>query len=219
MKKFQFRFESLLLIKKRKEDDEIRKFSEVVSQINLLKEEKDNLFREINRTGDEVGRLLNHGTSLNAYREYADISRFLNLKIQSLESSIEQKEPELELARIRLTEASKEKKVMELLKEKDWKEFKKKIRKEEKKELEEYLTINRIFGVGSNAQLPLHSESEPRDKSTLKSDISTGLNLNSEEWIWEDQKDWDDHDEIRKEEKPLSEYEKLQQYYNQQTKK
>jgi flagellar FliJ protein len=193
MKKFHFRLEPLLILKKRKEDNEIRNFSIVVSAINLLTEEKDSLVKEIDQVGSDISKRIQTGTSFKDYTDYSDISRFLSLKIKTIEDSIEKKQPELDLARIRLNEASKERKVMELLKDKDWKEHKKKLQKEEKKELEEFILVHEFYQGNQKEQPP----------STLK--------ILSDELI-------EDSEELVREEKPLTELEKLEKMYKQHTK-
>lgn len=199
MKKFRFRLEPLLILKKRKEDDEIRNFSIIVSAINLLNEEKETLIQEINQVGTDISKKIQTGTTIKDYTDYSDISRFLSLKIKTIEDDIEQKQPELDLARIRLNEASKERKVMELLKEKDWKEHKKKLQKEEKQELEEFIIVHKFYQNNPTEQTPttLRAFSKELEESSPFSE---------------------DSDEIVPEEKPLTELEKLEKMYKQYSK-
>lgn len=200
MKKFKFRLEPLLTLKKRKEDEEIRNFSIIVSEINNKSEEIDNLTREIQSVGDSISRKIGTGASLRDYAEYSDISRFLNLKINTLEEEIERKQPELQSARELLNRATREKKILELLKDKAKKDHKKKLDKEERKELEEYVTLHSFL----NSQ----NEEKPSQKS---------FSEQYEEWKLYEEEDVDSEwgsDEVKAEEKELSEYEKLQKYYD-----
>lgn len=196
MKKFRFRLNPLLVLKKMKEDEEIRNFSKIVSEINLLREEQDSLYSEINTIGNSISAKIGMGASIQDYNEYSDTSRYLNLKISQLEEDIQTKQPELDLARIRLNEASKEKKVLEILKKQEWKLHRKKMQKEEKKELEEYITIQHFMeSKNQEGEFPVFPKS--------------------------DQTEWDDwerksleQDEVTEEKKELSEYEKLKEYYD-----
>ncbi|MCC5815109.1 MAG: flagellar export protein FliJ [Leptospira sp.] len=196
MKKFQFRLHPLLTLKKRKEDEEIRNFSTIVSEINLLKDEQDNLNKEISSLGTGISERIGKSMNIRDYSEYIDISRYLNLKISNLEKDIQSKQPNLDLARIRLNEASKEKKILEILRDNEYKKYKKKLQKVEKTELEEYITVSHFLNQDS-----VDLEKKTNDKKTL------------EEW-----EDWErrefDKEETTEDKPELTEYEKLQQYYD-----
>lgn len=140
MKKFQFKLDPLITIRKRKEDSEIRNLSIIVSQVNNLNDEKNSLQHEIQLMGDSISQNIQKGISIKDYFEYSDVNRTLGLKINSLDKQINEKQPELDLARIRVDHARKEKKILEILRENSLKEYKKKIQKQEKLELEEFLT-------------------------------------------------------------------------------
>jgi flagellar FliJ protein len=140
MKKFQFKLDPLIIIRKRKEDSEIRNLSIIVSQVNNLNDEKNSLQHEIQLMGDSISQNIQKGISIKDYFEYSDVNRTLGLKINSLDKQINEKQPELDLARIRVDHARKEKKILEILRENSLKEYKKKIQKQEKLELEEFLT-------------------------------------------------------------------------------
>jgi flagellar FliJ protein len=140
MKKFQFKLDPLITIRKRKEDSEIRNLSIIVSQVNNLNNEKNSLQQEIQLMGDSISQNIQKGISIKDYFEYSDVNRSLGLRINSLDKQIHEKQPELDLARIRVDHARKEKKILEILRENSLKEYKKKIKKQEKLELEEFLT-------------------------------------------------------------------------------
>jgi flagellar protein FliJ len=196
MKKFRFRLHPLLTLKKRKEDEEIRNFSTIVSEINLLKDEQDNLSKEINNLGSGISDRIGKDMNIRDYSEYIDISRYLNLKISNLEKDIQSKQPNLDLARIRLNEASKEKKILEILRDNEYKKYKKKLQKVEKTELEEYITVSHFLNQDS-----VDFEKKPQDKKTL------------EEWEEWERREFD-KEEIMEEKPELTEFEKLQQYYD-----
>ena len=140
MKKFQFRLDPLIIIRKRKEDEEIRNLSVIVSEVNQLNNEKNSLVHEIQSISDNISKSIQKGISIRDYYEYSDINRTLGLKINTLDKEIISKQPELDMARMRVDHARKEKKILEILRENSFSEYKKKMRKVEKVELEEYLT-------------------------------------------------------------------------------
>ncbi|NCN08984.1 MAG: flagellar export protein FliJ [Leptospira sp.] len=140
MKKFQFRLDPLIVIRKRKEDEEIRNLSVIVSEVNKLNSEKNTLIDEIESISNNISKNIQSGISIQAYYEYSDVNRTLGLKINSIDQEIEGKQPDLDMARMRVDHARKEKKILEILRENSLAEFKKKIRKVEQVELEEYLT-------------------------------------------------------------------------------
>lgn len=140
MKKFQFRLDPLIVIRKRKEDEEIRNLSVIVSEVNKLNSEKNSLEQEIQSISENISKKIKKGISIQDYYEYSDINRTLGLKINSIEQEINAKKPDLDMARMRVDLARKEKKILEILRENSLSEYKKKLRKVEKVELEEYLT-------------------------------------------------------------------------------
>lgn len=140
MKKFQFRLDPLIVIRKRKEDEEIRNLSVIVSEVNKLNSEKNSLEQEIQSISENISKNIKKGISIQDYYEYSDINRTLGLKINSIEQEINAKKPDFDMARMRVDLARKEKKILEILRENSLSEYKKKLRKVEKVELEEYLT-------------------------------------------------------------------------------
>lgn len=140
MKKFQFRLDPLIVIRKRKEDEEIRNLSVIVSEVNKLNSEKNSLEQEIQSISENISKKIKKGISIQDYYEYSDINRTLGLKINSIEQEINAKKPDLDMARMRVDLARKEKKILEILRENSLSEYNKKLRKVEKVELEEYLT-------------------------------------------------------------------------------
>jgi flagellar protein FliJ len=117
MKKFQFRLDPLIVIRKRKEDEEIRNLSVIVSEVNKLNSEKNTLIDEIESISNNISKNIQSGISIQAYYEYSDVNRTLGLKINSIDQEIEGKQPDLDMARMRVDHARKEKKILEILRE------------------------------------------------------------------------------------------------------
>lgn len=177
MKKFQFRLDPLIVIRKRKEDEEIRNLSVIVSEVNKLNSEKNTLIDEIESISNNISKNIQSGISIQAYYEYSDVNRTLGLKINSIDQEIEEKQPDLDMARMRVDHARKEKKILEILRENSLAEYKKKIRKVEQVELEEYLTTLEFNRNSDFNDLPDEDEREKQPGRVFKI-ISKEDNLN-----------------------------------------
>ncbi|MCG9875681.1 MAG: flagellar export protein FliJ [Leptospiraceae bacterium] len=163
MKKFQFRLDPLIVIRKRKEDEEIRNLSVIVSEVNKLNSEKNSLEQEIQSISENISKNIKKGISIQDYYEYSDINRTLGLKISSIEQEINGKQPDLDMARMRVDLARKEKKILEILRENSLSEYKKKLRKVEKVELEEYLTT---LEFNKNSEFNDEDSHDPSNKKS-----------------------------------------------------
>jgi flagellar protein FliJ len=168
MKKFQFRLDPLIVIRKRKEDEEIRNLSVIVSEVNKLNSEKNTLIDEIESISNNISKNIQSGISIQAYYEYSDVNRTLGLKINSIDQEIEGKQPDLDMARMRVDHARKEKKILEILRENSLAEYKKKIRKVEQVELEEYLTTLEFNRNSDFNDLPDEDEREKQPGRVFK---------------------------------------------------
>ncbi len=201
MKKFSFRLESLYRIKKQREDEEIRKLSLVVGRMNLLQDEIHSLSEEISSLGGVMAGKIKLGSSLKDYIEYDEVTRYLNLRIQSLEREYEEQNSDLELAKIRLNEASRERKVLELLKENEKKLHRKKLKRKEKQELSEIIYTLSYLDPERFSHAELSDTTLPK-KEKAPEDF---------------EKDWIDlgfEEEVRPSQEPLTEMEKLKRYYD-----
>ena len=141
MKRFQFRLDPLITLRKRTEDDAIKSLSIVVSSINALNDERLEFQKMLNDSGNRLSKGGSVQTGIREYLDYADTYKFLNIRIEKLGAEIEKKQPELDIARIRLNEARKEKEILMKLRERDYKKFRKKISKNERLELEEFISV------------------------------------------------------------------------------
>ncbi|WP_027338691.1 flagellar export protein FliJ [Halonatronum saccharophilum] len=133
MKKFKFRLQTILDLKKREEDliqkDLIRlkkEKSKVVDQLNQFKEEKRKLQQKIE---EDEGKRIDLKLALRS-REYIE---YLNGEIEELTMQLDYWKKEISKCKERLLEKTKEKKSFLKLKEKKneqyWKEYRAKEQK------------------------------------------------------------------------------------------
>lgn len=138
MKRFQFRLERILEERSKKEKNAIQDFAKIAGQVNAKRLEQDDNQKQIERSRIALSEILKKSPSMEQFLIYEDYIKQLYSRNDSLEDEIEAKNLELSEFRNRLIEARKNKKVLEILKERDLEAWKKKKKKEEKLEMEDY---------------------------------------------------------------------------------
>jgi flagellar export protein FliJ len=121
MKKFKFKLEVVQKLRERKVDEEIRKLSIVVGNINKLKNIITENNKSIQNSIDSFTSIV--GEDINYLRIFDTYIKSLNLQNEYLQKNIEEQQENLEEARQKVISARKEVKVIEILKEKKYKEF------------------------------------------------------------------------------------------------
>ncbi len=138
MKKFKFRLETVLQLRQRKEDEKKKVVGELVSKINEQQNQAIEMSRILQQEGQhlksqhELGQIdLNW---MSQYRRYVShIHQAINHRIEN----VTQIQNELQHARMDLMHATREKKIIEKLKEKKHKLYKKELNKEQAREQDE----------------------------------------------------------------------------------
>ncbi|TGK37553.1 flagellar export protein FliJ [Leptospira gomenensis] len=143
MKRFRFNLEPVLNLRKKTEDEKLKTFSLVAGEINQIRNSiMENEKRIEILTGESYSL---HGASLRDYQLHQGYIRSLITKNETLEQDIENRKPELDAKRAELISAQKDRKILEILKENQYKEYRKLYFKKEKFELEEhYNQLNSI---------------------------------------------------------------------------
>ncbi|WCL48260.1 flagellar export protein FliJ [Leptospira sp. GIMC2001] len=178
MKRFQFRLDPLITLRKRTEDDAIKSLSIVVSTINALNDEKVEFQKMLTESGNRLSTMGTRQTGIREYLDYADSYKLLNIRIENLNVEIEKKQPELDVARIRLNEARKEKEILLKLRERDYKKFRKRINKNERLELEEYITVTKHHEILVTSKIDEKKDiSQPRVFKTISKQERDDENL------------------------------------------
>ncbi|OLY64757.1 flagellar export protein FliJ [Leptospira santarosai] len=141
MKRFQFNLEPVLNLRKKKEDEKLKSFSLIAGEINQIRNSIRENERQIESlTGDSL-----HGASLRDYQLHQGYIRSLITRNENLKSDIDDKKPEFDAKRAELILAQKDRKILEILKENQYKAYKKVYFKKEKFELEEH--YNRLKSI------------------------------------------------------------------------
>ncbi|TGN19224.1 flagellar export protein FliJ [Leptospira idonii] len=138
MKRFRFSLETVLKLREWREEEEIKRLSIVVSELNSLFAEREFNEKEIARSYQEIESSAKVGTSLSDYLSIERYIQGLMKQNEELGHSIERKNEEVNLVRQDVLVARKDKKVIEVLKENRFNEWKKKRNRAERKEMEEY---------------------------------------------------------------------------------
>ncbi|MBE8363601.1 flagellar export protein FliJ [Leptospira borgpetersenii] len=136
MKRFQFNLEPVLSLRKKKEDEKLKSFSLVAGEINQIRNSIRENEKQIEFLTEDSDSL--RGASLRDYQLHQGYIRSLITRNENLESNIEDKKPELDAKRAELILAQKDRKILEILKENQYKVYKKLYFKKEKFELEEH---------------------------------------------------------------------------------
>ncbi|TGL69811.1 flagellar export protein FliJ [Leptospira jelokensis] len=138
MKRFRFSLETVLKLRSLKEEEEIRRLSLVVSKLNALISEKENNQKEIQSSYEAILSSAKVGTSLSDYLSIEQYIKGLIRRNEEIDHRIENQTHEVNLVRKDVMVARMNKKVIEVLKDKRFLEWKKKRNRMERREVEEF---------------------------------------------------------------------------------
>lgn len=138
MKRFRFRFETVLTLRKEEEEVQKKELSRLVSHWNGLKEEENRNLKEISNIHFEMNHSTKKGGTLQNYMAMERFVEILKIKNVGLLEKMKESEKEISNQRERLAQAVKDRMTMEVLRDSDYKLWKRKIKKAEKKEMEYY---------------------------------------------------------------------------------
>ncbi|MCW7489337.1 flagellar export protein FliJ [Leptospira meyeri] len=163
MKRFRFSLETVLKLRGWREEEEIRRLSFVVSKLNALIGEKDSNEREIESSYEAILSSSKVGTSLSDYLSIEQYIQGLIKRNEELSDRIKAQNEEVNLVRKDVMVARMNKKVIEVLKDKRFAEWKKKRNRAERREVEEFnLQLSKqslfdsteIFGPSKSKKVP-----------------------------------------------------------------
>ncbi len=145
MKKFKFRFESVLTIRAKALDDRLLEMAQVQNRLNMAIEHLEQLYCELNETKIQSETMLENEkdidiTLIEAYRNYL---LKLESDIKNQHKVITGIETELDSAKENVKEALKALKIMEKLKEKDFRQYIKDFEEAGFREIDE-IAVNRF---------------------------------------------------------------------------
>ena len=149
MKQFEFRLQKVMETTKTREELKKRELAQALTTLN---KNEALLERMIHRLQDQIERYnaLRNQPSIQASEmmNFSYYTEKLAAEIQEQKSRIEQLAEQVRLHREKLIEISKDKKILEKLKEKKYQEFKKKLRSLEQKFMDELSLRNYHNGEG-----------------------------------------------------------------------
>lgn len=137
---FQFRYQRVLDVRNLEEDREKAKLAEI--QQRLIREKKD-----LNELEEEIEQLFQRESEARSGRQKAgniiEMRRYANLlenKIEEQQQVVSEWREKLEEQRQELIDASQRRQVLEKLKENEFEEFQKEVRKDIQRESDEVAT-------------------------------------------------------------------------------
>lgn len=124
MDKFNFRFDTILSTKEKIEDDKKNKLGISMKKLAIQREHLDKLFQKKNDIIVQIDHKSQNKVKIRELRNlYTNLDRIQTI-INNQTNVVMEQESETQNRRKDLLEASKQKKVFEKLKEKDFEEFK-----------------------------------------------------------------------------------------------
>ena len=140
MNRFRFRFRSVLRFREAREEEKKQEFG---IKLTRLKHEEDELGGIVNtsKNHDMLMEKSGHGrTSVRTLMYNYFYARFLDKSISDQQNAVVSAEDDVEAKRIELTEATKKKKILERLKERELEDYNRAIVKEEQTLIDEIAT-------------------------------------------------------------------------------
>lgn len=135
MRRFQFKLQTLLDIRMAREKEIQNELSRLINIQNLERIKQEDYRRRIATEHEKFNRKIKDGEySYSVALMFERFVDFANRVIANAQNRIESMEPEIQSVRERLLEASKERKVIEKLKEKRWEEYLYELNRETQKE-------------------------------------------------------------------------------------
>lgn len=123
MKNFKFRYESILKLLEKREDGKKNKLRQAYNLLNKERNKLQSLVLKDNEYSKIIMNKTSNGCKLMVLRNIEDYRKDLNIKITLQNNIVFEKEKEIDTIKNELIEISKEKKIMEKLKEKKLEEF------------------------------------------------------------------------------------------------
>ncbi|HOV14486.1 MAG TPA: flagellar export protein FliJ [Spirochaetota bacterium] len=143
MKKYSFKLERLLKIKEYKERIAEENYAKELQKKIILEQENINMKKLVEKDieSDFINEKIGEKIDINYFHQHERYVRSLELKIEQNKAKIREYEPGIKKLQDELIEATKEKKIMEKLKEKDYEKYKDEKNKYDTKVIDEIAGI------------------------------------------------------------------------------
>lgn len=142
MKKFAYRFQSILNIRELQEEEAARNFRMAMQDLTECLEQLDGFRMEYRSLVNELSENTEKVIDINMRLMYSNYLKVLDKKIENQFFLVQEKEKFVEEKRVELVEAVKEKKILENLKVKDLDKYLLELRRWEQEIIDD-LTIQR----------------------------------------------------------------------------
>lgn len=151
MKKFEFRLQRLLDIRKDKEEEQRIVLARASGEYQQAVNKKTEILDRVNASRE---RLKENPSDLSAYRSFDLMEQNAGIAISEIEIEIEAKRKAMQRELDLYTQLKKDRRAVELLREKALREYQEEVRKEETRNLDE---------IGTNMFLQAKGNSEMSD--------------------------------------------------------
>ncbi len=139
--KYKFRFEKILEIKQKLEENKKMEINEINNVINNIKLQIEDLNKTKEARNYQIQENMNIGTSINEIKLMNEFIHLINIKIRNLFDDLKLEQNKLDVKKNEYIQIMREKKTFEKIKEKDIVKFNEKIKKEEEKFVDQIVTF------------------------------------------------------------------------------
>lgn len=139
--KYKFRFEKILEIKEKLEENKKMEINEINNVIDNIKLQIEELNKIKETKNCKIKETMNVGTSINEIKIMNEFIHLINIKIKKLFENLKLAQNKLDVKKNEYIQIMREKKTFEKIKEKDIVKFNEKIKKEEEKFVDQIVTF------------------------------------------------------------------------------
>lgn len=144
MAKFIFKMQNILAVKYKLEDQAKSRYGMAMTKLREEEEIQRQLYQKKDGYGLQLSEWVSDtsaGLNIMKIRQLEDAVETMKYRISVQKIAVSRAEHQVNLARMQLDEAMKERKTYEKLREKAFEEFKKEIESEERKEIDELVSF------------------------------------------------------------------------------
>ncbi len=151
MKKFSYSMQNILEIKQKMEAQEKVNFQIAASALSIEQKKLESLEQKRDSYEELLRESLCSSLKLLTIKEQRDAIETIKFMVRQQKNAVRKAEHQLELARKRLDEAMKERKIHEKLKENALDEYKREYERQEQKEVDERISFQYASKEGRNS--------------------------------------------------------------------
>ncbi len=140
MARFRFSMENILSMKEKLEEQEKVEYSQCMMRLNQEEERYQELLERQSMIEVELKNTINEVLDISEIRDKEDALEIMKMYVRQQGLVVEQCQEEVRLAREKLSEAMRERKTYENLRDKAFEEFKLEESKREQKEIDELVS-------------------------------------------------------------------------------